>query len=244
MKDWQVLISFLADQPANEEATTADLALLAGNTLPFLTDQVAEMYQAKRVKKIFLVGGIGHATKFLRHNFKKLGWEFPADRSEAEMNFTYLRQKYAIPPTDILVEKDSTNCGENAYLAKKRFLEQEEICKSLFLIQEPLLQKRSQATFQKHWQDLEVSIDNYVPYVPIPLTIEPKLTFQNPIFDTYYETDYFLNLALSELPRLRNTLTGYGPLGKNFIVDVPIPKEVEASYQRLCQDYCFQWVRG
>ena len=41
---------------------------------------------------------------------------------------------------------------------------------------------------------------------------------------------------LGELPRLRDDINGYGPLGRDFIVHVDIPAEVEAAWQILRHD--------
>jgi len=43
-------------------------------------------------------------------------------------------------------------------------------------------------------------------------------------------------LLLGELPRLRDDINGYGPLGRDFIVHVDIPAEVEAAWQILRND--------
>jgi len=46
----------------------------------------------------------------------------------------------------------------------------------------------------------------------------------------------YLSLVLGELPRLRDDINGYGPLGRDFIVHVDIPAEVETAWQILRND--------
>jgi hypothetical protein len=52
-----------------------------------------------------------------------------------------------------------------------------------------------------------------------------------------WEVDRFISLLLGEIPRLRDDANGYGPAGKGFIDHVDIPKEVEAAWTRLSQQY-------
>ena len=48
--------------------------------------------------------------------------------------------------------------------------------------------------------------------------------------------DRYLSLIAGELPRLRDDETGYGPRGRDFIVHVDIPADVEAAWQTLQND--------
>lgn len=51
-----------------------------------------------------------------------------------------------------------------------------------------------------------------------------------------WTVDRYLALVVGEIPRLRNDETGYGPRGRDFIVHVDFPPEVEAAWQILQQD--------
>ncbi|EIY0006856.1 YdcF family protein, partial [Salmonella enterica] len=46
----------------------------------------------------------------------------------------------------------------------------------------------------------------------------------------------YLSLIAGELPRLRDDETGYGPRGKDFIIHVDIPRDVETAWQVLQAD--------
>lgn len=111
---WNTLIRYLAAEEPIEG--TYDLAILAGNSLPYLADELYALYQAKRVKQLMLVGGIGHATSFLQKNLEKRGCSLPM-ASEAEMYYAYIRQRYSLPEDAFLLEKESANSGENASAA-------------------------------------------------------------------------------------------------------------------------------
>jgi hypothetical protein len=48
-----------------------------------------------------------------------------------------------------------------------------------------------------------------------------------------WDTRRFFDLLMGEIPRLRDDENGYGPRGRNFIVHVDIPEEVEIAWARL-----------
>lgn len=47
----------------------------------------------------------------------------------------------------------------------------------------------------------------------------------------------FIDLIMGEIPRLRDDLQGYGPIGKGFISHIDIPEKVLDSYNRLLDYY-------
>ncbi|MDB1656565.1 YdcF family protein, partial [Enterococcus durans] len=102
-QDWNQLLTFLADK-SSSQIDEASLVILAGNCLPILADKAAELYQKGQVKKIFLVGGIGHATAKLHRNFEKQGIFLDPALSESEMCFQYLKEKYRLPNEAFLLE--------------------------------------------------------------------------------------------------------------------------------------------
>ena len=48
--------------------------------------------------------------------------------------------------------------------------------------------------------------------------------------------DRYLSLLTGELPRLHDDENGYGPRGRDFIVHVEIPHEVETAWQVIQHD--------
>lgn len=85
LKDWNQLLNFLAaPEEGNFEELTAPTLILAGNCLPILADKAAQMYLNGQVDQLFLVGGVGHATRILYENFEKQGFHFEDGMSESE----------------------------------------------------------------------------------------------------------------------------------------------------------------
>ena len=66
LKDWNQLLAFLAAPDEKDfEKLSAPTLILAGNGLPILADKAAQMYLNGQVDQLFLVGGVGHATRIL-----------------------------------------------------------------------------------------------------------------------------------------------------------------------------------
>lgn len=64
---WNTVINFLS---AKEKVTGKyDLAILAGNSLPYLADELIHLYKQEMVSAVMFVGGIGHATPFFASQF-------------------------------------------------------------------------------------------------------------------------------------------------------------------------------
>lgn len=115
LKDWNQLLAFLAAPDEKDfEKLSAPTLILAGNGLPILADKAAQMYVNGQVERLFLVGGVGHATRILYENFEKQGFHFEEGMSESEICRQYLKEVYDLPDKAFLIESKSTNSGENA----------------------------------------------------------------------------------------------------------------------------------
>lgn len=201
--------------------------------MPILADKAAELYLNGKVEQIFLVGGIGHATKVLRENFAKQGIFFDEGLSESEMYYYYLFDKYQIPTDKFLLETKSTNSGENARFALDILRSKGKLPECLFLMNDPTLQRRTRATFEKVWQEESVELVNHVPIIPEIVALEETLRFSQPELNNQWPKEYFYALVLGEMVRLKDDENGYGPNGKNYMNPVDIPLNVWSAYQRI-----------
>lgn len=240
IRQWNEVINYLA---AQEKITGSyDLAILAGNSLPYLADELIHLYKQKKVSAVLLVGGIGHATPFLRNNFKNMGIDV-SDASETEMYLEYYKMKYDIAPELFLTEMHSTNSGENALFSLEVVKKARIAQKKVLLLEDPILQRRIKATFEKHWQETNTMFTNYVPIVPYLKSIDKTFLFEDDRLNGLWTKEYFLSLVLGEIPRLRNDEYGYGPKGSNYIGEVEIPNNVSRAYDELCQVYAYKQQR-
>lgn len=240
LQDWNRVLQFLAEQEEMQE--TYDLAILAGNSLPYLIDELFMLYQTKKVKQIMVTGGVGHATKFLKTNLKNIGFELRAE-SEAEICQVYLDKKYGLPKNALILETHSTNSGENAIFSLNKVKEFQLKPEKILLLQDPVLQRRTKATFCKNWQETNVRFTNFVPILPQLFSIGRKLVFSDNRLNDLWTKEYFVSLVLGELFRLRNDKNGYGPQGLQYIDEVIIPVEVKEAYERLDKKYNYSKER-
>lgn len=243
LKDWNCLLSFLADSNDRKEVK-APLLILAGNGLPILADKAAELYLNGQVKQIFLVGGIGHATKVLRKNFADQGMFFDKNQSESEMYFHYLTKKYQIPAEKLILETKSTNSGENAQNALAILRLKGKLPERILLMNDPTLQRRTKATFEKVWQKENVEWISYAPIIPKIIELEPELCFMPSELNGQWTREYFYALVLGEMIRLNDDENGYGPNGKNYMNHVDIPQNVWQAYQRIASVTNGQFLRS
>lgn len=211
-----ILVNFLIQQEDKKDFS-ADTLVLAGNSLPNLIIDTATFVKEKKIQTVLFCGGIGHGTQFLIHNCKKMLPEMVtkdfSQLSEAEIMLRIFEKTYGdTSQLTIIKEERSTNTGENARFSLAAF---EEVPEKIWLVQDPLLKKRSLLTFQKNW----------------PLPAENIALMPYPNFDkNWWPEDYFLSLVIGEIRRLHDDEAGYGPKGADYIPHVDIPEKVWQAY--------------
>jgi uncharacterized SAM-binding protein YcdF (DUF218 family) len=238
MREMNAILKFLADKECVEyKQKVYDLLIIAGNSLPFLVLSIDKLIADNIVNKILITGGIGHATNHLIANIKNSGnFSKFADMSgkpEAYIFKLLIQQKLGLSDEKILIETTSTNTGENACntleLVKNKKLQVSKV----LLLQDPILQRRTKATFKHVWKHENVMFTNFVPYVPQIDSIGAYIVFTDKRLNTFWEKKYFLSLLMGELPKLLDDSNGYGPNGKNYIAHVDIPENILEDYERL-----------
>ncbi|TKI05909.1 YdcF family protein [Martelella alba] len=225
-----------ADPGQLAERYRADILILLGNAV-LATDEQAFSAMAAGVSPMLLIaGGVGHATELLygavaRHPV--YGGIATAGRSEAEILRDIGRRFFGLDDERILLETQSTNCGENARMARLTLDRAGLHPDTVILTQDPLMQRRTDATFRRVWRDRPA-----VRFIDWP-TLSPRWqrgpdgTGLRPQDAACWPEARFISLLLGEIPRLRDGPGGYGPGGADFIEHVDIPSPVEAAYDRL-----------
>lgn len=237
MSDFATLVDFLTTIQDNPYFET-DTLIIAGNSLPNLIVSAAQFCEGDfRIQRVIFVGGIGHGTAPLISNCRKMypelvrpEWE---QLSEAEiMHEIFLH--YCSRNLELLLEKKSTNTGENARFSYELF--EHDAPKNFWLVQDPMVQKRTHITFCKEWGLQLSAVQPLCFEQPKLIKFDTRPHFKNPQMDTWWETDYFLSLVIGEIRRLNDDENGYGPKGADFIPHVEVTKNVLASYRR-CENY-------
>lgn len=213
-----------------------DAIVLAGNAaLPTLEAAFATALHSG--KPLWLAGGIGHATHFLREALEhhpRYQQLTVADRAEAEI-MAAMAACWQLPPEQCVIEPDSRNSGENAAFIRRLMQQRHFQPRQVLLMQEPPLQRRTDATFRHCWRD-DPNAPTFISWPGWTLRIEAQTSGYAPAgYPAPWDAARFFSLIMGEIPRLRNDARGYGPRGQNFISAVTIPRVVEDAWQRLYQ---------
>ncbi|MCU6666772.1 YdcF family protein [Silvania hatchlandensis] len=232
---WLAETDFDPTQPAPQ----AEGVVLAGNAVIPTIDTACRL-AAELAVPLLISGGIGHSTTFLyaaiaRHpHYNRVR---TTGKAEATILAEIAREFWHIPPERVLVEDQSTNCGENARFSWSLMQHHPLPAKRVIVVQDPTMQRRTMATFARVCRDAPaapkwISQPGIVPQLQ---NSEDGLVFSEG-GEGLWPVERYLSLVLGELPRLRDDINGYGPAGRDFIVHVSIPAEVEAAWQVLRND--------
>lgn len=185
------------------ELVKADCILALGSHDLRVADRAAELYLQGWAPLVIMSGGLGNLTQNM--------WT----ESEAD-KFARIAIEKGVPADAILVENKSTNTGENI-LFTQQLLQQKGLDPQDFIVvQKPYMERRSYATFKKHWPNKNL------------LVTSPQLAFEE------YATadipmDKVINIMVGDLQRIR-----FYP-AKGFQVYQEIPAEIWDAYEQLVQ---------
>ena len=178
-----------------------DCILVLGSHDTRVAVRGAELYLQGLAPLLILSGGLGNLTAGI--------WSEPeADR------FAAIARGLGVPDEALLIENRSTNTGENILftgeLLRKRGLDPH----SYLVVQKPYMERRSYATFKRHWPDKHLIVTS----PQLSLTAYP--TADIPL-------EQVIHIMVGDLQRIR----AYGKNG--FQIPQDIPAEVRRAYERL-----------
>jgi uncharacterized SAM-binding protein YcdF (DUF218 family) len=193
----------------------ADVTLLFGGSLPDTWDQAADAVRNGATESLVLVGGVGHTTDALRRVLRDRA--LPSRGStEADLMATYLRERHGL--TGLLLERVSTNCGENVELARDVVTQSGLRPRSVALMQDPTMQRRMDAVARHCWPEVRL--------------------LNRPGPDSRgWPLERWIALVMGEVPRLRDDVEGYGPRGRGYLAHVDVPDEVERAHAELIRSH-------
>lgn len=185
----------------NQKLTPADCLLALGSHDLRVAERAAELWLEGMAPILVMSGGLGNFTQGL--------WtEKEADR------FASVAVKMGVPRDAILIENQSTNTGENIQFSKKLLAERGLDPQKFIVIQKPYMERRSYATFKKHWPDKEL------------LVTSPQISFDD-YPNEEIPLERVINIMVGDLQRIRE----YPALG--FQIEQEIPAGVWAAYELL-----------
>ena len=231
--DLSLIATFLARRDIadfSEQVQPLDVIVLAGNSVLASVDVVANAFKSGYARRVLICGGVGHATSFLRDAVRRvdsLGGIVVDERPESHILADVLAVTHDIQRSDLLIEDRSTNCGDNAWQSRRVLEEQSLRPETLAIVQDPTMQRRSHASFERAWRGS--AGPRFVSFAPVL----PTVTETEVLPADTWPLDRFVSLVLGEVPRLRDDLEGYGPRGRDFIEHVEIPSEVLEAHERV-----------
>ncbi|AKQ44733.1 hypothetical protein TH63_02400 [Rufibacter radiotolerans] len=183
----------------------ADAILVLGSHDTRVAERGAELWLQGYAPWLVFSGGFGRLTE---GNFAE---------AEAEI-FAKIAQDRGVPLTQILIENQSSNTGENITYSYQLLQERNVPLQSLILVQKPYMERRTYATFLKQWPGPEVEI----------MVTSPQLSLVN-YCNEEIPMEQVIHIMLGDLQRIKL----YPALG--FQAYQEIPADVWDAFEQLKQ---------
>jgi len=185
----------------NHAIKKSDCILALGSHDLRVADRAAELYLEGMAPLLIFSGGLGNLTRNM--------WTVP----EADL-FAQKAIQMGVPPDAILIENKSTNTGENILFTQALLSERNFDPKSFIVVQKPYMERRSYATFKRHWPDKMLMVTS------------PQISFlEYPTNEITIER--VINIMVGDLQRIK-----IYP-GRGFQIEQEIPAEVLDAYDEL-----------
>ena len=179
----------------------SDCILVLGSMDTRTAERGADIYLQGYAPIIIFSGGLGKLTKDM--------WA----ETEAEL-FANIALDRGVPREAIFIENKSTNTGENIQFTQQLLQEKNLDLDSFIVVQKPYMERRSYATFKKHWPDKKL------------LVTSPLLSFEEyPTDDIPVEK--LINMMVGDLQRIKVYPE------KGFQIYQEIPADVWEAYEKL-----------
>ncbi|WP_306211781.1 YdcF family protein [Actinoplanes sp. RD1] len=202
----------------------ADVLILFGGCPPPGWDVVADHLKGGTVRHVLLVGGAGHTTPMLRAAVAR---RYPSlsGATEADLMAAYLAEVHGI--TGCLLERSSTNCGNNITFAERVLRDAGITPSRMILVQDAAMQQRMDAVTRHVWTLGSPEVINFAGTRP---RFAGAAYAGTPHWGAW-DVGHCITLLMGEVPRLID----YPARGFQAAVDVP--PEVLSAYEQLLPLY-------
>jgi len=185
----------------NHALEKADCIFVLGSHDLRVAERAAQLYLEGWAPMIIFSGGLGNFTK-------EMWTETEADQ------FAAIAINMGVPEEAILIENKSTNTGENILFTQRLLSQRDLYPQSFIVVQKPYMERRSYATFKKHWVDKKLIVTS------------PQVSFEE------YPTEEIplervINIMVGDLQRIK-----FYP-EKGFQIFQEIPADVWLAYEQL-----------
>ena len=185
----------------NHHLEKADCILVLGSHDTRVAERAAELYLQKWAPLLLFSGGLGRLTEGV--------WT----ETEADL-FAKIAIDKGVPREAILIENKSTNTGENILFTRQLLRENKIDPQSFIVVQKPYMERRSFATFKKHWPDKKLIVTS------------PQISFEN-YPNAEIPAEQVINIMAGDLQRIKV----YAEMG--FQIYQEIPSDVWRAYEQL-----------
>jgi len=185
----------------NHSLEKSDCILVLGSHDIRVAERGAELYLQGWALLLVFSGGLGNLTRNI--------WQ----QKEADI-FAEIAIKMGVPQKDILIENASTNTGENILFTQQLLKQNNLDPQSFIVVQKPYMERRSYATFKKHWNNKKLIVTS------------PQISFEE------YSTkeiplERVINIMVGDLQRIKIYPE------KGFQIFQEIPDDVWQAYEEL-----------
>lgn len=187
----------------NHILVPSDCILALGSHDTRVAERAAQLYLDGWAPVLIFSGGLGRHTEG--------AWTEP----EAD-KFAAIAIKAGVPKAAILIENKSTNTGENILFTQQLLKEHQLDPNSFIVVQKPYMERRSLATFKKHWPNKSLVVTS------------PQFNFKDYSTDDI-SLDWVIQIMMGDLQRIKIYAE------KGFQIPQHIPENVWQTYQRLIE---------
>lgn len=181
----------------------ADCILVLGSHDLRVAERGAEIYLEGWAPVLIFSGGLGNLTQDI--------WK----EAEADQ-FAKIAVNMGVPKENILIENKSTNTGENILFTQQLLKEKELDPHSFIVVQKPYMERRSYATFKKHWPHKKLIVTS------------PQISFEEYATDDI-PMERVINIMAGDLQRIKCYPQ------KGFQIPQEIPEDVWQAYEQLVE---------
>ncbi len=185
----------------NNHLEKADCILVLGSHDVRVAERAAELYLEGWAPLLIFSGGLGRLTEGV--------WT----ETEADL-FAKIAIDKGVPREAILIENKSTNTGENILFTRQLLIENKIDPQSFIVVQKPYMERRSFATFKKHWPDKKLIVTS------------PQISFEN-YPNAEIPAEQVINIMAGDLQRIKVYAE------KGFQIYQEIPSHVWKAYEQL-----------
>ncbi len=185
----------------NHTLQKSDCILVLGSHDVRVAERGAELFLQGWAPMLIFSGGLGRLTQDL--------WQ----HAEAD-KFAAIAMEMGVPQEAIYIENKSTNTGENIVFTQQLLKTHGLTAQSFIVVQKPYMERRSYATFKKHWPDKELFVTS------------PQLTL-----DQYPNEEISLEEVIHIMVGDMQRVKIYPE--KGFQIFQEIPDDVWAAYEQL-----------